>query len=139
MVSDELIKLKVKELILLLVNSDRGDEMIAILQDLFNEEAYSFRNIINNHLFENLTLEELAILTNKSVSSFKRTFKEVFEEAPARYIKRKRLQKAAELLKTTDKRIREICFECGFRDGAHFTRSFTQQFGSAPAAYRESD
>ena len=137
MVTDELIVLKVKELILLLVNTDSSGNVQNILQDLFNPNVYSFKDIIDTHLFEDLSVDDLAILTNLSVSSFKRKFKEVFKESPARYIKVKRLEKAAELLLKSNNRITDICFESGFNDIGHFSKSFAAYYGCSPSEYRE--
>jgi AraC-like DNA-binding protein len=138
LVNDELVVLKVKELILLLVNTDDSLRIRNILQDLFRPERYSFKEIIEKNLFEDLDLENLAVLTSMSVSSFKRKFKEIYSKSPARYIKERRLSKAAELLEVSSKRISDICFDCGFNDLAHFSKSFMQQFGASPTEYRAS-
>lgn len=138
LVNDELVKLKVKELILLLVNTDESNRITDILKDLFNPEVRSFKDVIQNNLYEDLSVDDLAILTNMSVSSFKRKFKEVFNESPAKYIKTQRLEKAAKLLLLSDQRITDICYECGFSDIGHFSKSFTAHFGDSPSQYRES-
>lgn len=136
LLNEELIKLKVKELIFLLVNTDSSNRIKDILKDLFNPDAYDFKAIINKHLFDNLSQEDLALLTNLSLSSFKRKFKEIFNDSPARYIKSQRLNRAAERLKASTDRIADICYECGFEDTAHFSRSFHSQFGMSPSEYR---
>jgi AraC-like DNA-binding protein len=137
LITEELIKLKVKELILLLVNTDSSGRMKAILQDLFNPTEYDFKETILANLFEDLSIENLATLTNLSVSSFKRQFKKVFGESPARFIKTKRLEKAAGLLAVSSRRITDICYDCGFNDVGHFSKSFTSEFGISPSEYRE--
>jgi len=136
MVNDELLRLKVKELIMLLVKSDESNKIISILQDLFNPDQYDFKAVIQNNLFEALSVEELAVLTNLSVSSFKRKFKAVFGDSPASYIKSKRLEKAAQLLQITTQRITDICYDCGFSDIGHFSKSFAAAYGVSPSDYR---
>jgi len=135
-VNDELIKLKVKELILLLVKSDESGRILNIIKDLFNPSQYEFKDIINSNLYEDLSVDDLAVLSGLSMSSFKRKFNEIFNESPARYIKNKRLDKASELLKATTKRISDICYETGFGDPTHFTKSFSEKFKYSPSEYR---
>ncbi len=59
-------------------------------------------------------------LANLSLSSFKREFRRVFNDSPARYLKHKKLERARQLLEKTYRRIKEIAFECGFEDFPHF-------------------
>lgn len=136
LVNDELIKLKVKELIMLLVNSDNTGKVADILKDLFNPIKYEFKDIINSNLYENLSVDDLAILTGTSTSTFKRKFNDIFNDSPARYIKNKRLEKATKLLSNEDKRISDICYEVGFSDPTYFTKSFTEKYGISPSLYR---
>ncbi|PWJ42771.1 helix-turn-helix domain-containing protein [Sediminitomix flava] len=137
LINEELIILKVKELILLLVNTDNSDRIRSILQDLFNPEEYQFKDIIQTNLFEDLSIDDLAVLTSMSVSSFKRKFKEVFDDSPAHYIKSRRLEKAAELLLISQSRVTDICYDCGFSDIGHFSKSFAAKYGKSPSEYRE--
>lgn len=135
--TEELVKLKVKELILLLVNTDSSHQIRSILQDLFNPDQYEFKEIIHAHLFDNLSLQDLAVLTGLSLSSFKRKFSKVFNSSPVKYINTRRLEKAQRLLETTDLRVSEICFDCGFNDHGYFTRLFVSKYGSSPSDYRQ--
>lgn len=137
MVDEDLIVLKIKELILLLVNAE-DPHIKSLLSDMFNPEVIEFKSLIEQNLFEELSIDEFALLTHQSSSSFKRKFDEVFGESPGRYIKKKRLERAAELLSISKSTISEICFECGFNDLAHFSKSFSAQFGVSPSAYRDS-
>lgn len=136
LVNEDLIILKVKELILLLIKTDSSNRIRAILQDLFNPDHFNFKEVIEAHLFENLSLDDFALLTSLSLSSFKRKFKEVFGSSPARYIKTKKLEKSAELLELSSQRISDIAFDCGFNDVAHFSKSFHIHFGVSPTDYR---
>lgn len=133
--SEELIGLKLKELVLLM-HSINHQGLADVMHNLFNPAQAEFREIVSSKLFENLTLEDLAQLTNLSLSSFKRKFKEVFQDSPAHYIKAKRLEKAAELLKVSATRISSIGYDCGFNDLAHFSKSFAAHYGCRPSEYR---
>lgn len=136
MVSDELLKLKLKELILLLARTDNAATIRQLVAGLFSTTSYDFRAVIEANIYKNLSLEELATLTSLSLSSFKREFKRHYDEAPARYLRRQRLEKASKLLRGTDMRISDIAFECGFSDLAHFSRTFQKMYQQSPTEYR---
>lgn len=137
LLTDDLIILKVRELILLLVKTNQTEGVKHVLRDLFNPTRLDFRQVIEHHLFDNLNVEDLATLTSQSVSSFKRNFKAVFNDSPARYIKTKRLEKAADLLLVSESRITEIAYDCGFNDVGHFSKSFHAHYKCSPSDYRE--
>ncbi|RNC86924.1 MAG: AraC family transcriptional regulator [Winogradskyella sp.] len=136
LVTDELLKLKLKEVILLLVKTDTSGSMKQLLASLFTPSEYSFKELIEANVFNNLSLEELAMLHGVSLSSFKREFKRVYNESPGRYFKTRKLNRAAKLLLSTNERISEIAFNCGFSEVAHFSNSFHDQFGCSPSSYR---
>ena len=135
-VSEELLKLKIKELLLLLVQSDQADKVIRLLAGLFSPAQLDFKTIIEANIFNPLNLEELAKLTNLSRSSFKREFAKNYQLPPAAYIRSRRLKQAAKLLRGTDLRISDIAYDCGFSDVANFSKRFKRTYGIAPSAYR---
>lgn len=137
MVSDELLKLKLKELILLLAKSDQADMIRTLLGSMFSREEINFKEVIEANLYNNLTIEELAILTNLSLSSFKREFTKQYNSSPAKYIKQRRLKKAAKLLQSTSLRVSDIAYDCGFQDVAHFSKVFLKEHGASPTGYRD--
>lgn len=139
LVSDDLILLKVKELILLLLktNSSQGEKIKIVLSDIFNPTEASFREIVNALCYENLTTEQLAILCNMSLSTFKRRFGETFGENPAKYIRQRKLKKASQLLTNTKDSIASICYEVGFSDTSNFSKIFNKYFGQSPKDYRK--
>lgn len=136
LVDDELIKIKLKELILLLIKTEKAPSVMEVISSLFSPKEYDFREVIASNVFSNLSIEELAQFTNLSVSSFKREFERIFGDAPARYIKNKKLEKAAELLSNTERRISEIAYDCGFSDIAHFSKSFQEKYSISPSNFR---
>ena len=134
--NEEILVLKLKEIILLLSQTPNAQTIRLILSQLFSSASYSFKQVIEAHLFSQLTIEELAQHTNLSVSSFKREFAKLYNDTPANYIKTKKLEKAAELLLKSDLRITEIAFDCGFNDVANFSKSFFDHFNSTPSNFR---
>ncbi len=136
LVSDELLKLKLKELILLLAKTDNAEAIQRLIASLFTPTEYSFKELIESNLYNNLSLEELAMLHNTSLSSFKREFQKVYGTSPAKYMKDRKLERAAKLIRNTNERIGEIAFNCGFPEVAHFSRSFQDKFGCSPTQFR---
>ena len=136
LVSDEILILKLKEIVLLLSQTQEAHTIQTILSQLFSPTTFTFRQIIEANLFSQVSVEDLAQMNNLSASSFKREFKKLYNDSPASYIKSKRLERAAQLLSVSDERITDIAFDCGFNDLANFTKSFHDRYGVAPSNYR---
>ncbi len=137
LVNNDLLELKIKELILLLVQSKNIYSILELVADLYYTNTVQIREVIDLHLFSNLSLDELAKLCNLSLSSFKREFKKEFNDSPTNYINDRRLDKAKELLNITDLPIGEIAYQIGFKDSLYFTRLFKKKIGIPPTAYRK--
>ena len=136
LVSDDILILKLKEIILLLLQTENSPKVIDILSNLFTQKTFEFKKIIEAHIFSDLDIKELAQLTNLSLSSFKRKFKAVYQDSPANYFKQMRLKKAVELLSISDESIGQIAFDCGFKEIAHFSSCFKEKYGIPPSTYR---
>lgn len=136
LVSDEILILKLKEIILLLSQTQQAEIIQTILSQLFSPTTFTFKQIIEANLYSPVSVDDLAQKNNLSASSFKREFKKLYHDSPASYIKSKRLERAAQLLSVSDERITDIAFDCGFNDLANFTRSFHDRYGVAPSNYR---
>lgn len=136
LVNEELLVLKLKEIILLLNQTKNAPAMRAILSNLFNPVTYSFREVIDAHYYTPITLEELAQLTNQSLSTFKREFKRIYKATPASYLREKKLERSLELLGSTDLRATDIAYECGFTNVSHYSKTFKIRYGVSPTAYK---
>jgi AraC-like DNA-binding protein len=136
LVREELLLLKLKELVYILSDSGNNEIVSQLLGTLYTKEEIEFDEIISANLYNNLSITELAHLTAKSESSFKRYFTKYYKESPAKYFKVKRLEKAAGLLKDSSHLISEIAWDCGFENAAHFSDSFRAYFGTSPKVYR---
>ena len=136
LVNNDLLELKIKELILLLVQSKNINSILELVADLYSANTVQVREVIELHLYSNLKLEQLAKLCNLSLSTFKREFRKEFDNSPTNYINDKRLEKAKELLSITNLPIGEIAYETGFQDSLYFTRLFKNKIGIPPSTYR---
>lgn len=91
-----------------------------------------------NHFKRKITLEEVAGLTNKSVSAFSHYFKKVTKTSYISFLTQIRISHACELLKSTNMSITEICFESGFNNWANFSKHFKEYCKISPSKYRAS-
>jgi AraC-like DNA-binding protein len=80
----------------------------------------------------------MAALCHLSTSSFKRKFKETYDDSPKKYIARKKVEKAARLLRTQELRVSDIAYDVGFESLATFNRNFSGIYGKSPSEYRMS-
>jgi len=87
---------------------------------------------------EPLTVDDLARAAGLSRAHFSRQFRRTFGEAPHTYLLTRRLERAAALLRTTDRSVADICVAVGLVSIGSFTSAFTRTFGRPPTAYRAS-
>jgi transcriptional regulator GlxA family with amidase domain len=102
LVTEDILILKLKEIILLLLQTGDSPRVIEILTNLFSEKIFSFKEVIEAHICSHLTIQELVTLTHHSLSSFKRKFKQIYSDTPANYLRARRLEKARQLLSISD-------------------------------------
>ena len=135
-VTEDILVLKLKEIILLLLQTQNSPQVLQIMRSLFSERTFSFKEIVEAHICTPISIENLAMLTNRSLSSFKRDFKKIYKTTPGVYIIEKRAEKVAELLRISDESISNIGYECGFSSAAHLSRVFKAKYGLSPSEYR---
>lgn len=133
---EKLAVIKLKELVLILLKSERYQDVQNMLSQMFSSLSVEFKQSVENNLFNNLSLEKLAYICNVSLSTFKREFKKVYNESPARYIKKRRLEHAASLLLSTSDPVSAIAFDSGFQDVSTFSANFQEYYQTSPSKYR---
>ena len=101
--------------------SDRIKEMLAYIQQNYGNE---------------ITVSRIANTVSVSESECLRCFRTFIGTTPIQYLKQYRIQQAASLLVSTDKKISDIAQQCGFQDMSYFTKSFRQQMHCTPTEYR---
>jgi AraC-like DNA-binding protein len=85
---------------------------------------------------ERLDVAAMARAARLSPAHFSREFARAFGETPHQYLLTRRLERAAALLRTTDRSVADICMSVGLRSVGSFTTSFGRMFGLPPTAYR---
>lgn len=129
---DDFMHLKLQEGLLALLHID--NRFVPTLFD-FNEawkiDILEFMNA--NYMYE-FSLEELAHYTGRSLATFKRDFKKLSDLIPEKWLIRKRLEVAYQLMKEGGKRISDVYAEVGFKNPSHFSTAFKRQYGVPPTA-----
>jgi AraC-like DNA-binding protein len=94
------------------------------------------RDLVDSRYAEPLDLEALAQAAHVSPRHFSRSFRRTFGETPHQYLLSRRIERARHLLRTTDRRVAEICLEVGFTSVGSFTTTFRRHVGVSPTVYR---
>jgi AraC-like DNA-binding protein len=135
-VSDEIVEIKVKEILLLLLSSKKAEEVALLLEHFVNKRTAGFKEVIETHLLSDISLEELSQLCNMSLSTFKRYFRKIYNTTPNEYLFDKRHKKKKKLLATAEQSIDDIALLSGFKTTAHFSRKFKEKYGIPPSHYK---
>ena len=130
--ADDLMQLKLQEGLLALLHIDK--KFAPTLFD-FNEpwkiDILEFMN--ENYMYE-LTMEEMAHYTGRSLATFKRDFKKISDLTPEKWLIRRRLEVAYALMKEGGKKVVDVYAEVGFKNPSHFSTAFKKQYGMPPTA-----
>lgn len=94
------------------------------------------RDLIDARYREPLDIPTLARAARLSPAHFSREFRRVFGEPPHRYLVTRRMERAAALLRTTDRSVGDICLAVGLTSVGSFTSRFGRTYGMSPTAYR---
>src|SRR5215218_7732269 len=94
------------------------------------------KDLADARYFEPLDVDDLARAAKLSRAHFSREFRRAFGESPHAYLLTRRLERAAALLRTTDRSVADVCFTVGLQSLGSFTTSFTRTYGVSPTAYR---
>lgn len=94
---------------------------------------------IDGHLEAKLDVPLLARLVSFSKSHFSRAFKQSLGLPPMTYVKMRRIERAKELMTSTNQQLTDIALVCGFADQSHLNRSFRRAIGVSPGRWRRTN
>ena len=136
-VQENMLKTKLEEIILYLIDLKGVDFLYSLISNSDNENHRFIQTIESNRL-NKLTIKELSFLCNMSVSTFKREFEKHFHGSPSKWFQDKRLEHSAFLLKNESKRASDIYGEIGYENLSSFIHAFKVKFGVTPKQYQSS-
>jgi AraC-like DNA-binding protein len=96
------------------------------------------KDLADARYFEPLGVDDMARAAGLSRAHFSREFRRTFGESPHGYLLTRRLERAAALLRTTDRSVANVCNSVGWQSVSSFTTTFTRTYGISPTAYRAS-
>lgn len=128
--TNEWLKLKVQEAIMSLLSID--EHFYPTLFDFNEAWKVDILDFMEQNFTEDLTLEEFASYTGRSLATFKRDFAKISPLSPQRWIIEHRLERAKELLANQNIPIQDVGFMVGFKNRSHFSQAFKKHFGYAP-------
>jgi AraC-like DNA-binding protein len=94
------------------------------------------KDLADARYFERIDVGDMARAAGLSRAHFSREFRRAFGESPHAYLLTRRLERAAALLRNTDRSVADVCLSVGLQSIGSFTTSFTRTYGRSPTAYR---
>jgi AraC-like DNA-binding protein len=130
--TDELLKLKMTEGVLILLNTDK--DVYASLFDFVAPWKIDILDFLNENYMYDLSVKEIASFTGRSIASFKRDFKKISPLSPEKWVIEKRLKIAHDKISKENKKASDVYLELGFKSLSHFSTAFKRQYGFPPTA-----
>ena len=128
--SQDIINLKLQEGIFALLKTNK--EFFPVLFDFTTLWKIDILDFLNEHYMCELTMEEIAAFTGRSLATFKRDFTKVSDVTPQKWLISKRLEIAYQKLKNENKKVSDVYVEVGFKNISHFYSAFKKQYGFSP-------
>lgn len=128
--TESVAHLKLLEGIYALLNN--SDIFFPILFDFTDPWKIDILEFMNDHYTDDLTMEQIASYTGRSLATFKRDFQKVSNLSPQKWLIKKRLEVAYVKLKEEDKKVQDVYTEVGFKNLSHFSTAFKKQYGIPP-------
>lgn len=122
--------LKLLEGIYALLNSN--EQLYPILFDFAQPWKVDILEFLNENYADELSMEEIASFTGRSLATFKRDFKKISSLTPQKWLIKRRLEAAYVKLKEEGKKVQDVYMEVGFRNPSHFSTAFKKQYGFPP-------
>ncbi|MDF9618780.1 AraC family transcriptional regulator [Pseudomonas entomophila] len=128
--------LRVEELVMVLLSSAQGPQLMAMLRQQANDQVLRLQAFMEAHFLEEWRLEELVRVFGMSLTAFKDLFHSVYGASPRAWISERRLMHAHQLLLNSERSIVDIAIDSGFSSQSYFSQSYRRHFGCTPSHAR---
>lgn len=123
--------LKLLEGIYAVLNS--SEALYPVLFDFTEPWKVDILGFLNENYMDDLTMEQIASYTGRSLATFKRDFKKISSLTPQKWLIKKRLEAAYFKLKEENKKVQDVYIEVGFKNPSHFSTAFKKEYGFSPS------
>lgn len=130
--SEQLMNAKQQEAVFTLLQLH--PELAQVLFDFSEPWKVSLKEFMEKNFKCDLSIEQFAHYTGRSLTAFKKDFADTFHQTPGRWIVQRRLQAARELMEGRGRKPSEVYLEVGFKSISHFSTAFKREYGIAPSA-----
>lgn len=128
--TDELLQLKMVEGVYVLLNTSKS--LYASIFDFADPWKIDILEFLERNYMNDLSMEEIANYTGRSLSTFKRDFKKYSNLSPQKWLIRRRLEASHELIRKGKRKVSEVCFDVGFKNLSHFSKIYKETYGVPP-------
>lgn len=129
--SDRIIQLKMQEGVYSLLDID--EQFYPSLFDFTEPWKIDIMDFMENNYADDLSMEDIAHYTGRSLATFKRDFKKLSSLPPQKWLMEKRLNVARGKLLNENKTVSDVYLEVGFKNISHFSTAYKKQFGNPPS------
>lgn len=128
--AEQLLNLKMAEGVYVLLNTDK--KFYATLFDFTQMWKIDILDYLNENYMYELTMDEIAKYTGRSLATFKRDFKKYSDLSPQKWLIKKRIEVAHDKIKDENKKVMDVILEVGFKNLSHFSKVYKETYGYAP-------
>lgn len=136
-INENIIKLKLEEMLLLLYNSDSDNKFKMYLKLLTSSKSLSFKTKFEDHYNHFDDVDELSKKLGLPLNNFRKEFTKVYGTVPKKWLTKKRLETAKLLLVYDNKNISEVCTEVGYSNLSWFIQQFKKEYGITPKQFQK--
>jgi AraC-like DNA-binding protein len=131
--SKHFLELKLIELLCIIDSTDAENRLVnSLLSRNIDKKKRNIKSLMIKYFLSNLTLNDYAVLSGRSLSTFHRDFKRFYSITPKQYLLSLKLEYAYNLLKNGDKSVSEISSEVGYENISHFIKAFKKKYNTTP-------
>lgn len=130
--AEELMNLKLLEGIYSLLNIDK--RFYPSLFDFTEPWKIDILDYLDGNYMYDLTMEEIAKFTGRSLATFKRDFKKISSIPPQKWLIEKRLKVAYDKIRNESMKVSDVYLEVGFKNLSHFSSAFKKYYGYSPTS-----
>ena len=135
-----MLRIKLLELVYLLHQQDHSGAIRAAISNAHSHaRKRNIARLMSEHFLRDLTVKDYAELSGRSLSTFTREFRRIYNKSPQQWLIEARLEHARKLVLSSGLSITEIAYSIGYDNVSHFIKTFRKQFGGTPKQLRQAD